>query len=162
MKKALSCILILSMILGLCSLLFGCGSYFPDVQTFKEIQHYKDKNNFVTITATCINAQCYSKPSKTHYYAIDFENPEYEMTEDCIFQNVTFRVDEDSYKILEQHDITNKLTPGKTFTCISAPIYLSNSYDCPLVSLEIDGEILLDFETGYKNLMATYGVKIND
>lgn len=86
MKKALSCILILSIVIGLCSLLFGCGYYFPDIQIFKEIQHYKDKNNFVTITATCVTAECYSKPSKTHYYAINFENPEYEMTEDCIFQ----------------------------------------------------------------------------
>ena len=132
--------------------LFGC--------TFeaRERKYYLDKGNFSTVTATCVRCGYYSYPSKKHYYAIDFENPEYERTDDYIFQNVTFRVDKYSAEILKEHNIEEKLKPGVTFTCISAPIYLSNSYDCPIVALEIDGEVLLDFETGYRNLMRTYGV----
>ncbi len=136
--------------------LTGCGLSY----TARERKHYMDKSNFVTVTATCISCGYYTYPTETHYYAIDYENEQYEKTDDCVFQNVTFRVDKYSAEILKEHGIEEKLKPGMTFTCMSAPIYLNNSYDCPIVMLEIDGEVLLDFETGYRNLMATYGVDV--
>lgn len=150
------------LLLVACAISF-CGCTFLDISyTARERRHYLDKSNFVSVTAVCVSSDYYSYPSKTHYYAIDFKEAEYETTDGTRFQNVTFRVDQESTKILEEHDIQNKLTPGTIFTCISAPIYLTNSYDCPIVALEIDGEVLLDFDTGYKNLMETYGVRITD
>ena len=58
--------------------------------------------------------------------------------------------------ILKEAGIEEKLTPGVVFTFISAPKYFGDGYWCPIVGLEINGEVLLDFEIGYKNLMAQY------
>lgn len=153
-------ILTVSLALITCTLLFTSCMFLDFSYTARERRHYMNKSNFVTVTAVCVNSGYYSYPSEKYCYAIDFENAEYERTDDCIFQNCTFRVDQYSAEILKEHDIEKKLTPGTTFTCISAPIFLSNSYDCPIVALEINGEVLLDFETGYRNLMATYDVYV--
>ena len=152
--------IVASILLLTCSLmLFGCAFISLSYEA-RERAHYSDKSNFVTVTAVCINSGYYSYPSEQYCYAIDFKDAVYDRTDNRKFQNVTFRVDKYSAEILKEHDIENKLAPGTIFTCISAPIYLSDSYDCPIVALEINGEILLDFETGYRNLMATYGVKL--
>ena len=157
--KVLKLIVTFILLLTCSLLLLGCIFLGLSYEA-KEKEYYSDKSNFVTVTAVCINSGYYSHPSEKYCYAIDFKDAEYDQTDDCVFQNVTFRVDKYSSEILKEHDIENKLTPGTTFTCISAPIYLSNSYDCPIVALEINGDVLLDFETGYRNLMATYGVRI--
>ena len=156
LKLTVTFILLLTCALSLLSCTFLGLSYEA-----REREYYLDKSNFVTVTAVCTYSGYYSRPSEKYCYAIDFKDAEYDRTDDCVFQNVTFRVDKYSTEILKELDIENKLTPGTTFTCISAPIYLSNSYDCPIVALEINGEVLLDFETGYKNLMATYDVRID-
>jgi hypothetical protein len=118
----------------------------------------------VSVTAVCDSSGFFSHPSETHYYYINFSNAKAEYTSENSrkFQNSSFRVDRESAEILKENGIEEKLTPGTTFTCISAPIYLTNNYVCPIVALEIDGEVLLDFDTGYKNLMETYGVRITD
>ena len=149
-----------------CAISF-CSCTFLDISyTARERRHYLDKSNFVSVTAVCVSSSYYTNPSESHTYCINISNAEYDTTnmptEGSRFQDVTFRVDRESMKVLEEHDIHNKLKPGTTFTFMSAPIYLSDSYDCPIVALEIDGEVLLDFDTGYKNLMETYGVRITD
>ncbi len=56
----------------------------------------------------------------------------------------------------KEAQIEEKLTAGTIFTFISAPEYFGDGYDCPIVGLEVGGEVLLDFDTGYENLMETY------
>ncbi len=84
----------------------------------------------------------------------------YEQTDQCWFDDYHFDVDKVSSKILREAGIEEKLTPGTTFTFYSAPEYFGDGYWYPLVGLEINGEVLLDFDTGYRNLMATYGVRV--
>ena len=108
-------------------------------------------------------ATCVTLTTNEHFpgrYYIVVDDMVYEKDDQCRFVDNCFEVEESNATILKEAEIEEKLIPGTTFTFYSAPEYFGDGYWCPLVGLEINGEVLLDFDTGYKNLMATYGVYI--
>lgn len=120
----------------------------------QEKKYYSNKKNFVSVKAECVEITTNEwSPGK---YFITVKNMEYERTDDCKFISRTFVVNKANSTILKNNGIEEKLAPGTIFVFISAPEYFGDGYKCPIVGIEIDGEILLDFDTGYKNLMATY------
>ena len=135
----------------LCAIWEGC-------YRIQEKKYYSDKNNFVSVTAVCVEIDTYSHYPDRYYLIV--ENMVYEKKGDCKFIDNMFNINEANSDILKEANVEEKLAPGKSFTCMSAPEYFGDGYKCPIVYLEVDGEVLLDFETGYKNLMKTYGVTI--
>ena len=122
-----------------------------------EKSYYSDKNNFVEVTALC--ESLYLHESGPRYY-INVKNMTYEKTDSCEFSDYSFVVNRLNSVILKEADIEKKITPGTTFKFVSAPRYFGDGYDCPIVAIEVDGEVLLDFETGYKNFMKKYFVRV--
>jgi hypothetical protein len=120
----------------------------------QEKEYYSDEVNFVSITAVCVEIS--TNEHIPDCYFITVEDMEYERTEKCKFIGETFKIDKENSIILQEVNIEDKLTKGTIFTFVSAPKYFGDGYLCPIVSIEIDGEVLLDFDTGYKNLMDTY------
>ena len=119
-----------------------------------EKKYYSDKNNFVSVEATCVELIILER--YPDIYIIEVENMIYEKTENCQFIGVMFEINEANSSILREANIEEKLKNGSTFSFISAPEYFGDGYKCPIVAIEIDGEILLDFNTGYENLMKMY------
>lgn len=121
----------------------------------QEKEYYSDKSNFVSVTATCDELGI--NPHYPNKYFLNVEDMEYEKTEDCKFISLFFDINKANSAILKNAGIEEKLTKRKVFTFISAPEYFGDGYACHVVGVEIDGEVLLDFNTGYENLMDTYG-----
>ncbi len=121
----------------------------------QEKKYYSDKNNFVPVIATCIEIGI--NAYHPNGYFVNVKDMLYERTEDCRFISGSFSINKANSVILKKAGIEEKLTEGTVFTFISAPEYFGDGYACPIVGVEIDGEVLLDFATGYENLMDTYG-----
>lgn len=120
----------------------------------QEKEYYSDKSNFVSVSATCVEIVTNKwNPGK---YFINVKDMVYETTDDCNFISYSFVVNEANARVLKEAGIEEKITEGTTFTFISAPEYFGDGYNCPIVGIEVDGEVLLDFDTGYENLMNTY------
>ena len=129
-------------------------SIWEGVYRIQEKKYYSDKSNFVSVTAKCGEIGVNSWFPGEYY--LNVEDMEYEITEDCRFISRSFDINKANATILKEAGIEEKLTKGKIFTFISAPEYFGDGYACPIVGIEIDGEVLLDFDTGYENLMDTY------
>ena len=120
----------------------------------QEKEYYSDKSNFVSVTAVCLELNTNERfPGR---YFINVDSTFYTTANGSKFSSQSFEIGVANATVLKEAGIEEKLTPGVVFTFISAPEYFGDGYDCPIVGLEINGEVLLDFETGYKNLMAQY------
>ncbi len=151
-------LLVFLMCILLCLSCTSCGllTIWDLGYKIQEKKYYADKSNFVSVEAVCMDLS-----TNEHFpgrYYINVENMVYERTDRCKFIDSYFEVNQANSAILKEAGIEEKLTGGTTFTFFSAPEYFGDGYCCPIVGLEINGEVLLDFETGYTNLMATYGV----
>lgn len=122
--------------------------------TLREKEYYSNRDNFVSVEAVCVEIS--TNKWFPELYFITVKDMEYELTNECRFISATFKVDEANASILRNNDVEAILTEGTKFTFISAPEYFGDGYSCPIVGLEVDGNVLLDFDTGYKNLMDTY------
>ncbi len=120
----------------------------------QEKEYYSDKDNFVSVTATCIEIS--TNEHIPDCYFITVEDMEYQRADECKFISRTFKIDRASSTVLKEANIEDKLTEGTVFTFVSAPKSFGDGYLCPIISIEVDGQVLLDFDTGYSNLMNTY------
>ena len=67
------------------------------------------------------------------------------------YQDNTFCIWGKSYDIIIDNGIREKLEVGDIVTVTAHPAYKGNGYMFPVVYLETDGEVLLEFEDGYRN-----------
>ena len=58
------------------------------------------------------------------------------------------------FKFYGDMECLNEIQAGDCITFISAPYYFYNGHDLPIVALEKDGEVLLSFEAGKRNLLS--------
>ena len=151
--KFVKCFICVALCILLCIFNTSCAIWELGYR-IQEKEYYSDKNNFVSVTAVCVEVS--TNEHIPDRYFITVENMEYERTENCKFIGLTFTFDKASSAILKEARIEDKLTKGTAFTFISAPEYFGDGYKCPIVALEVNGDILLDFNIGYKNLMDTY------
>ncbi len=150
--KAISKVLgaLLTCVISYCLLIVFLASFlFSWGYTLQDAKYYSDPNRFIELTAVCngisIGETCYLFVDDMHYddpYGRVFNNG--------------FRIGGKNSDIVRAAGIEEKLIPGTTVTFISSPDCYSNGYQYPIVALEVDGEILLDFDTGYSNLMNKY------
>ena len=148
--KILTCF-IMCILVCVCNISCSIWNLGYEIQ---EKEYYSNKANFVSVTAVCVEIS--TNEHSPDCYFINVKDMEYHRTDECKFISGTFKIDKASSVILKESNIENKLTEGTIFTFVSAPEYFGDGYLCPIVSIEVDGEVLLDFDTGYKNLMDTY------
>lgn len=151
LKKSITVLLLITILLSL----FGC--FGP---TKKEINYLLDKSNYDTLNVTCTLVEIAPTKDQRRYYIITGDYVSCD-TKTPGIRHVCFKIDNASSKILDEHGFKEKMIPGTEFVCIFSPNVWYDGDIYPIVYVEIDGEVLLDFDTGYKNLMATYGVEIS-
>ena len=72
------------------------------------------------------------------------------------YQSSEFVVRGESVDILLERDVFEKIGPGNRITYTSAPEYFGDGYSMPIVSISVNGEVLLSFDEGFENLMKLY------
>ena len=137
MKKLIA---ILCTALAVMTLLTGCWH-------LREKEYYADASHFITDTATVEHIAYDQDSGRLILWLTDISE---------VYSSSDFVVSKDSAALLMKNGVLDKVAVGDTITFISAPGCYSNGYEFPVVGLTVDGEELLSFDTGYKNLMAEY------
>ena len=136
MKKLFVIVLVFA-ILMLC----GCKSH-DEILLERMIPYYSDDSNFVTLTGTVVIPKV-TEPGQYVVGCIVINCPDIE--------KYTSTPVIDSYSICSDKELD--IQTGDTITFVTAPFHFYN-HKLPVVSIIIDGEVLLDFETGREYLIA--------
>ena len=110
---------------------------------------YSDPSNFVTVTGKVANIH-FNDDSTALYFKI--ENLPSGFSDDY------FKIVGKNLDIVNDKSIDSKIHEGDEIEFITSPWYLGNGYIMPIVGLTTaDGEELLSFEEGQKNLLKSIG-----
>ncbi len=107
----------------------------------KKTKYYQNQRNYITVTGEIyfIND---NETKRILYLA--FDNMSEKLDDNC------FKIVGENYEIVKS---SGQITIGKSVEFITAPHYFGDGYVMPIVGLIVDGETILDFDTGYANLM---------
>ena len=139
MKKTLPILL-----LFICVFATSCFSL-----TQKEKEYYIDKAQYVEATGKVSHVR-YNEEKHSLYLGFTELN--------CTFDDNSFKIEGANYDIVKSKGV--EINTGDTITFMTAPKYFGDGYIMPIVAVWKNGECLLDFETGYKNLNKSLGNKI--
>ena len=136
-------LLVVLLLVAVC--LVSCG-IFESIRT-QEYSYYLDTNNYIESEGT-VNNIIYNKDLNTIFLWLSDIDEEY--------QDTTFAIKGDSVNVAIENGILDEVEEYSKITFISAPKYFGDGYIMPIVSLYIDDVCLLDFDTGYNNLINMY------
>ena len=131
--------LILALVLAMLFSVTGCFRY-------KEKVYYSDKENFISVTGTVTHMKSNDKAKKLFIAFSDLS--------DC-FEDNNFYISYENLQLIRDN-IWNLVHIGDSIEFVSAPKVFGDGYTLPIVSLTVNGEVLLDFEIGWENLMKNY------
>lgn len=120
-------------------LLLCCSCYSSE-----EYLYYSQKENYIEVEGT-VSYIKYNEDSTALY--IGFSKLSTALDDSC------FKIVGDNLKIVKDNNIDDKLTEGEKISFVTAPKYFGDGYVMPIVSLTINGEILLEFDEGYANFL---------
>ncbi len=120
-------------------LLLCCSCYSSE-----EYLYYSQKENYIEVEGT-VSYIKYNEDSTALY--IGFSKLSTALDDSC------FKIVGDNLKIVKDNNIDDKLTEGEKISFVTAPKYFGDGYVMPIVSLTINGEILLEFDEGYTNFL---------
>ena len=120
-------------------LLLCCSCYSSE-----EYLYYSQKENYIEVEGT-VSYIKYNEDSTALY--IGFSKLSTALDDSC------FKIVGDNLKIVKDNNIDDKLTEGEQISFVTAPKYFGDGYVMPIVSLTINGEILLEFDEGYTNFL---------
>ena len=110
---------------------------------------YSDPSNFMTVTSK-VDAMEYGENVSAVFFRID------DLPSDFPFHH--FRIAGKNAEIVLEKGIRQKVHEGDEIEFVSSPWFLGNGYILPIVGLTTaDGEELLSFEEGQKNLLKSIG-----
>ena len=120
-------------------LLLCCSCYSSE-----EYLYYSQRENYIEVEGT-VSYIKYNEDSTALY--IGFSKLSTALDDSC------FKIVGDNLKIVKDNNIDDKLTEGEKISFVTAPKYFGDGYVMPIVSLTINGEILLEFDEGYTNFL---------
>lgn len=138
MKKSSSRKLIV--IIAACILLVSLCS----CSSAKQSKYYSQRENYISVTGTVSHIK-YNEDRTALYVAFSEMSP--------VLDDKNFKIVGENLKIAKANKIDDKLKVGEEITFITAPRYFGDGYVMPIVAISINGEVLLDFEVGYENLL---------
>ncbi len=109
--------------------------------------YYSQKNNYVNATGIVTHIS-YNEDKSALYLGFSDLTPQ--------FDDDSFKIVGDNVLIVQQNGIDEKIKIGDQVDFITAPKYFGDGYVMPIVAISVDGEELLSFDEGYKNLMKLY------
>lgn len=108
------------------------------------LKYYSERENYIDVTGTISHIK-YSEDNESLYLA---------------FSDMTPTLDDRNFKIIgknlliaQENGIDKKIQLGDKVNFITAPKYFGDGYVMPIVALSVNGEVLLEFEEGYNNLI---------
>jgi len=143
-KYIIAIIFIAFFILNIPLIYLGASDF---IYTVHEKEYYSDSSNFITDNAIVDNI-IYNK--QDNYIVLWLSEI------DESYQDNNFIVRAENAGILSENGFHKKVKTGDKITYISEPGYFGDGYMMPIVSISVNGEELLSFSEGYKNLMDTY------
>ena len=108
------------------------------------IEYYSQKENYIDATGTVVFINYNEDATVLH---LAFSDLSYRFDDTC------FKLVGENLRIAQENGIDNKLILGEQITFKTAPRYFGDGYVMPIVAIYIGEECLLDFETGYNNLL---------
>ena len=106
-------------------------------------QYLADANNYITVNGT-VSYLAFNDEHTGLYIALsDLSEP---------LDDDTFKVSGANLRILQHNNMEQKITVGTKISLITAPKYFGDGYVFPVAGVVMDGEELLDFETGLQNI----------
>jgi len=122
-----------SVIFIICALMYLFGSFFLTAE-----QNYADSNDYQTYTIIVND--------------IDFDDDSIYISDDQ--DGIHYYLDGQNYLIATSNGILTSLSANDQITITIGKKGWGDSWDCPIVMLEKDETIFLDYETGVSNLYA--------
>ncbi len=113
----------------------------------REKEYYEDINNYISDEAIVENI-IYNEEEDYIVLWLSVTNEAYQIP--------NFIIEGENANIVLKKDILEKLKVGDTVKFISAPKIFGNGDFLPIVALSVSNDKLLDFETGYENLLDLY------
>lgn len=113
----------------------------------REKAYYSDTSNFITEEATVDNI-IYDENSNYIVLWLSGIDP--------LYQSSAFIIRDENVSVAIENDFFNKIKVGDTITYTSAPGCFTNGYFMPIIGISVNGDLILDMETGYMNLMNSY------
>lgn len=110
--------------------------------------YYSTKANYVSANGT---VRYISFDEDTSSFYLDFSDLTPTFDDSC------FKIVGENVTIVLENGIESKIAVGDQVEFVTAPRYFGDGYVMPIVSLTVDGEVLLDFDEGYENLMEWLG-----
>lgn len=110
----------------------------------EKIEYYSQKENYISVTGTVSNIK-YNEDTSALYIDLSELSP--------VLDDTCFKIVGENLEIVKANKIDDKIKTGEQITFITAPKYFGDGYVIPIVAISISGEILLDFEEGYENLL---------
>ena len=123
------------------SILTGC--FFR----VKEKVYYSNEENYVSATGTVIHLSYNEKGDRLMIGLSDLSEK---------FEGSSFFVGGKNLQILLDENALELIHIGDTLSFTAAPRIFGDGYSVPIVALTVKGQEVLNFETGWKNLMQEY------
>ena len=74
----------------------------------------------------------------------------------------SFEIVGENLRTVEKNGIEDKIKIGDRVTFVTAPKYFGDGYVMPIVAISANGESLLDFDEGFKNLMDYMNIRVSE
>ncbi len=132
--------IVLSIAVVLIGFVIFCFCYKNDIS---QEQYIKDESNYITVTGTVSYLSFNDDRTVLHIALTDLNEK---------LDDNAFKVFGENLKVLQQKNIEQKLSVGMNVSITTAPKYFGDGYVFPVAALVVDGDELLDFETGLKNI----------
>ncbi|MBE6811499.1 MAG: hypothetical protein E7523_01310 [Ruminococcaceae bacterium] len=132
--------IVLSIAVVLIGFVIFCFCYKNDIS---QEQYIKDESNYITVTGTVSYLSFNDDRTVLHIALTDLSEK---------LDDNAFKVFGENLKVLQQKNIEQKLSVGMNVSITTAPKYFGDGYVFPVAALVVDGDELLDFETGLKNI----------
>ena len=105
--------------------------------------YYAEQKNYVSATGTVTYISYHNEGTELYYIVSDISYK---------FSDTEFKITGKNLQIVREKGVDEKIKVGDKITFVSAPGYFYDAYVMPIVALSVNGETLLDFDEGFKNL----------
>jgi hypothetical protein len=116
-------------------MLTACASY---------LKYYSNQENYINATGIVSHIK-YGEDNKSLYLGFSELSP--------VLDDTNFKIVGKNLLIVQEKGIDQKISLGDKVEFITAPKYFGDGYIMPIVALSVNGEVLLEFEEGYNNLI---------
>lgn len=110
----------------------------------KQMEYYSVPENYISVSGT-VSHFVYDEALDAYYLAFD------DMS--VALSDHNFKIVGENASIVRKGGIQEKINIGDSVSFVTAPKYWGDGYVMPIVEISVDGETLLEFNTGLSNLL---------